>query len=477
LNPAINRIFVFFFAALFLTTLGFAAYLQEVRIIAIPFALLGALMLIQWPEYLFYLLMFSIPWSMEFNFTPSLGTDLPDEPLMLLSSLAILIYFIYRRKTLRWQRPHWLVVLLLIQLLWTAITVVVSTDIILSTKYLLAKGWYLLAFVGLPLALFHDEKIFRRSVLLLLFSMLGFMAVTMVRHWQYNWTFEKINDALAPFYRNHVNYSALLVFMVPLQIAVTRLATSKIIRVLMILLLMTTLVALYFSYSRGAWLALITGIITYWLLRRRLLLFGFFAFISLAIGTVIWLKTNERYIKFSNDYKSTIFHSDFSEHLVATYQLKDMSNAERVYRWVAGVRMLPDSWKTGFGPSTFYHQYKSYAIPAFKTYVSNNPEQSTVHNYFLLLFIEQGMIGFFLFVALLAFLFLYAQRVYHRTQDKFWRVVVAAVASILVMECTVNFLSDMIETDKVGSIFYLCLATLIIADEKTRRRFRSSREH
>jgi hypothetical protein len=32
------------------------------------------------------------------------------------------------------------------------------------------------------------------------------------------------------------------------------------------------------------------------------------------------------------------------------------------------------------------------------------------------------------------------------------------------MECVINFLSDLIETDKVGSIFYLCIAVLVIAD-------------
>ena len=43
----------------------------------------------------------------------------------------------------------------------------------------------------------------------------------------------------------------------------------------------------------------------------------------------------------------------------------------------------------------------------------------------------------------------------------------AAMAAILTMVITVNFLSDLIETDKVGSIFYLCIATIIIADLQT----------
>jgi O-antigen ligase len=38
----------------------------------------------------------------------------------------------------------------------------------------------------------------------------------------------------------------------------------------------------------------------------------------------------------------------------------------------------------------------------------------------------------------------------------------------LVMICTVNFLSDLIETDKIGSVFYICLASLVVADIKTK---------
>jgi hypothetical protein len=43
------------------------------------------------------------------------------------------------------------------------------------------------------------------------------------------------------------------------------------------------------------------------------------------------------------------------------------------------------------------------------------------------------------------------------------------------MQCTVNFLSDLIETDKVGSVFYLCLAFLVIADAKTREGMEATR--
>ena len=106
--------------------------------------------------------------------------------------------------------------------------------------------------------------------------------------------------------------------------------------------------------------------------------------------------------------------------------------------------------------------------------MSDNPEQSTVHNYFLLMMLEQGAMGLLLFLVLLGALFWYAQTIYHRTTNRFWKITSAAIAAILLMECAVNFLSDMIETDKAGPVFYLCVAVLVLADLHTRKEQRVS---
>jgi len=445
------------------------AYSQEIVFLAIPVGLLVVLFLTQHPKYLFYLLIISIPWSFEFSFTATLATDLPDEPLMLLASLCVIIFLVHGRRAIQIKSIHILSMIIILQFLWVCLTVITSTDYILSIKYLLAKSWYLLAFFVLPLILFQDIDFFKKCVLLFLCSMLVVTNIVLIKQGGNNWSFEKVNDSVRPFFRNHVNYSSLLIFMVPLLIAVIRLSVFKKVKWILYVVLAGVLFAIYFSYARGAWLALVAGLMAYWLLYKRFLVFGFIFFVVLIVIGVLWVKSDDRFIKFSNDYKSTIYHTNFEEHIVATYQLKDLSNAERIYRWIAGVRMVKDKWETGFGPSTFYSQYKSYTLPAFKTYVSNNPEKSTVHNYFLLILIEQGIIGCLLFIILITALFYYAQKIYFRTNEKFWKVVSATIASILVMQCVINFLSDMIETDKVGSVFYLCLAVLIIADIKTRR--------
>jgi O-antigen ligase len=441
---------------------GAAAYWQQPLLLLLLPALLGGLLLVQHPTLLFYALMATIPWSVEFSFSDTLATDLPDEPLMLLAAGAALLVMVARRR--QWRMAlHPLLLLLALQLLWTGAAVLTSGMPLLSWKYALAKGWYVLAFVVLPCWLFRKQEVMVKGARILVASMGVFTLYALVRHGLEGWRFDSINRALEPFYRNHVNYSSLLVLMVPLQLALLRFARGRK-RSLLRMLLVLTLAALILSYARGAWVALLAGGAAWWLLRRKLLVAAFIAGWLLLLSALYWLQHNDRYVAFSHDYNTTVFHTDFSEHLVATYQLRDVSTAERYYRWIAGLRMVPDGEPTGFGPSTFYHYYRSYTVPAFKTWVSRNEERSTVHNYFLLLAIEQGITGCLLFLLLLGALFWQAQRSYHRSPDPFRRTVAAAVAAMLAMITVVNLLSDLIETDKVGPLFYLCLVALVVID-------------
>jgi O-antigen ligase len=125
--------------------------------------------------------------------------------------------------------------------------------------------------------------------------------------------------------------------------------------------------------------------------------------------------------------------------------------------------MVKENWVTGSGPNSFYPLYKSYTVNEFTTYVSNNPEKSTVHNYFLLLLTEQGVPGMLLFAALYITMLLTAQGLYLRSRDVFVKGLMLLVGALLAMIGVLIFLSDLIETDKIGSVFYICAGLLVAA--------------
>jgi O-antigen ligase len=128
--------------------------------------------------------------------------------------------------------------------------------------------------------------------------------------------------------------------------------------------------------------------------------------------------------------------------------------------------MIDEKPFIGFGPNSFYSQYQPYTVSAFKTWVSNNPEHSTVHNYFLLIAIEQGMIGLLLFLILFIYMLLEVQNLYHQFQTERYRSISLVVGIVLVMIGVINCGSDMIETDKIGSVFWLCGGALIALKKK-----------
>jgi O-antigen ligase len=222
------------------------------------------------------------------------------------------------------------------------------------------------------------------------------------------------------------------------------------------------LAALFLSYSRGAWMALILGGITVLAMRFKILHWLAGLIFILLTASILFLGNGNRYLNYRPDFERTIYHQEFMDHLKATYRLTDLSTAERFHRWIGGVRMTEGHLLHGYGPNSFFYEYKPYTVTAFQTYVSINEEQSTVHNYFLLLLIEQGVPGLLLFCLLLCLLFYDVQKWYHSASEKTDRILAAVVASILGMIVSLNMLSDLVETDKIGGLFFICVGILCI---------------
>jgi len=457
-----------FLAGLFIVLAGIAVFTEQYFLATIPFAILLFYAGWQNRNIIFFALLFTLPLSFEYSFSSGVGTDIPDEFLMLFVSGLFILYCVYSPGAIvKNILQHPLSVFLVISLIWTLITVLFSTHPLVSIKFLLAKSWYAGAFIVAPLIVFREKKLISMAAATIAGSMFIVAMIALIRHNNDGFRFANINEAVYPFFRNHVNYSAMLVCTTPILFAFFTRVKKRNLRILTGFAIIIVLIAMAFSYSRGAWVALLAGVCAYWLIKKRLLFCAFIAAIIFLLVSVFWLKNNDRYLRYSNDFKTTIFHKNFAEHLVATYKLKDVSTAERFYRWVAGVRMIKDNWLTGYGPNTFYNNYKEYTVPAFKTWVSDNKDHSTVHNYFLLIAIEQGIPGLFFFIVLLGALLYYAQHLYHRVKDIFYKSAAIAVGVIVTMIIVVNFLSDLIETDKIGSLFFLCIATLIVTDINT----------
>jgi O-antigen ligase len=465
---------IFLPSLVFLVSGVLGIVLQQPLFLLVPFAWILMPIVVEFSvtrsEQLFWLLCIVLPLSTELNITPQLGLDFPDEILLMILTGLALVKMIHQ--------PGWfpaslgkssLFMLLIVYMCWILVTCFYSVEPVLSIKYLLAKTWYIIPFVVLPQIILTSQSRIQKMAVCMIIPMVFVVLQTLIRHSFYLFSFEYVQKTLAPFFRNHVNYSSMLVCLLPVAWCVWKLTPADHTKKKWLTAgLLIGLTGLFFAYSRGAWVALLLGIAAVWVIqKKRMKQLIVLAILGMLISTA-WLITDKNYMRFTPDHDHTIFHTDFSKHMLATVEMKDVSTAERFYRWVAGARMLAEKPVTGFGPNSFYPHYRLYTVNRFETWVSDNKEHSTVHNYFLLTALEQGVIGLILFCALYFGMLLHTQRLYHQLQSRFYSMVALTTAIVLVMIGVINFMSDMIETDKIGSLFWLCLGMIILLETRAR---------
>jgi len=372
--------------------------------------------------------------------------------------------------------PEWwwrdsLVLIVVLQFLWTIVAVSFSEMPFFSFKFLLVKTWLLVCFFIFPIWIFRKKKDFVNGFLILLVPMLITIIVILIHHSMFSFRFDRIQRAITQLYYNHVDYSTVISMFFPLLVVTCWPLIRKrniFIKSALIITILLFIAGIGFAYARAAVVAVVFGLVVGVAIRMKLANLVMPGFYAVIILLMCYMVPNNKYISFRPDFEHTYMRKDFMDHVIATFRGTDMSSMERLYRWIAAVRMSKERPLTGVGPRAFYYFYKPYAVTSFRTYVSRNTEQSTTHNYFLYMLVEQGWPAMILYAIFMVAVFHKAQRIYHRFKDKFYRCVTMGLAMTIAVGFINNFFSELIETHKVAALFYIPLAMLIILDKKSR---------
>lgn len=458
-----NKIWGFYLWSFFSVCCFLAAfYFEQKLLFVIPAVVVFTLIAIQNYRFIYFFLLALIPLSIEFDVTSSLATDLPTEPLMV-SLLGIVCLLVAKNiKNIRLDYlKNSIGLFLLLHLVWIGISAIFSTVPIFSLKFILAKGWYIAAFFIMTLIIVRSEADVKKIFWTIYISLTFTIVVALVRHALTGFAFDAINPVLRPFYRNHVNYAAIVSVFFPFVLMARKWYPKYSVQYnLLVLSALIYIVAVYFSYTRACYIALAVMLPAYFIFR--------FNWTKIAvIASLIALVFVGRYIVHENHYlfytptTNTVSQHEFGDLVDATFKAEDVSSMERIYRWVAAVHMINERPMVGFGPNSFVENYKNYTVFVFETWISENEERSGVHNYFLMTAVEQGLIGLIVFVALLIAFFVKGSTWYQRVNQEQRTILMAVLLSMLAL--TVNLLfSDMIEVDKTGSFFFINLALLLI---------------
>jgi hypothetical protein len=414
-----------------------------------------------------YLLIWAmIPFSTEIYFANGLGTDFPSEPLILLVATLGFLYLLHKARRLNYLVLfHPVTLLLFLHLIWIFMCTLQSDNIIVSLKFTLAKSWYIFVFYILGIYFIRSTKDFTVWIRWFLIPLLITIVIISIRHSFLDFSFKDVNEVVGPFYRNHVNYACVTAVFFPFLWFSRKIVTiKKKFPFWWLAAIALCLFAIQFAYTRAAYVSLLIGAITYFIIRFKLVKYALVAAGLSAVLIISVMAYQNKYIDYAPDYSKTIVHDQFGNLIEATYNLEDISTMERIHRWIAGLYMIKEKPVFGYGPGNFYNFYHSYTDQNFLTYVSDNPDRSGIHNYYLMTAVEQGLPGLLIFVFLCCYTLLFGEKLYHDIRNPERKAMAMAALLSFIVILSILILNDMVETDKIGSFFFFVLALLVGLD-------------
>lgn len=451
---------------------------QEAPVLSLlPLGLLAFLVLIFKPIYTNYLLLISLPLALDVPLPSGLNTDFPSEQfLWILTPITVILVMRRFNYDIYQFIKHPLSVILLVSIVWLLITSIFSEIPVRSLKFFLAKLWYIIPFFYFyGIFAYKSDSSWRTHLWLVLIPLTLVTFQTIMKHWLlYAWDFHDINFAVLPYFHNHVDYAAQIALVLPTLFFLRRWYPKHTVKRLIINVSMAILLfGMLTAYTRAAYLAFAMACGYYLVVHYKITkLVLVVAFIGTSIG-FFYLIHNKKYL----DYRpslDTVIHTDFNSLVSATTELKDASTMERYHRWIGAIRSLPEHPIMGYGPNNFYNFYRRFTVTSFTTYISDNFDQSGVHCYFIMTAMEQGLVGLLILLIFTAAIFIHAQRIWHETTDPRRKDVVMSAIMMLVVNYAFNLMNDFIESDELGSFYFISIAMLVACDLKNKKELKLS---
>jgi O-antigen ligase len=238
-------------------------YLEKYWMGVIPLAILSLFIISYHIRFLFWVLIFSIACSITFDFNKRLSTDFPTEFISIgLTAIFWILWLVYRPKNLNFLWNHKLTWGLVILWIWSVIASLQAVYFVISLKYILAKIWYITSFFILTFYMVRGFRDIKKLFWMLYIPIILTAIYSFVRTVLGNFSFEFTNQYSLPFYDNHVIYATTMTLILPLVYIARRwYAKGSLPRVLLSVSIPFLLVAIYFSYTRACYLAIVGGLV------------------------------------------------------------------------------------------------------------------------------------------------------------------------------------------------------------------------
>ncbi len=378
-----------------------------------------------------------------------LAVSLPTEPLMFGVLLIFLAKILFEHQYDRKIAVHPISYLIYLSLFWMFITSLTSQLPIVSIKHLLSRLWFVVPFYFVAALMFKDKKNIHRFLWLYMIALSFIIFYTLSVHSTYGFDENAGHWVMSPFYNDHTAYGAAIAIFYPviiMYIFYPRFVLWK--RMISVFLFVVYTVAIFFSYSRAAWISVIVAFIVFILVMLKIKFRWFLLGLTVFLGIFFGFQQQILNRLERNKQDSS---ANFVEHIRSITNISsDASNLERINRWQSAIRLYQERPFVGWGPGTYQFVYAPFQRANEKTVISTNlGDKGNAHSEYLGPLSEEGLPGMLLVIFLVGLIIYTGLMVYRKGNIEVKFLSLAATLG-LVTYYTHGLLNDFLNTDKLS---------------------------
>lgn len=438
-----------------------------------PLGLLAIYYAFFYSKLTFLALAFFVPISVNIEeWANGVGLFLPTEPILFGLMLLILLQQLSAQKTKFIAWNHLIIISISSFILWIFFTSISSSHPLVSYKFLLAKLWYIIPIFFYGTQLFQEIKNIKIFIWLFVIGMMIAMLYTLISHASYGFAEKEGHWVMFPFFKDHTIYGALVAFVVPL---VFSLYFSKkhnaLVQLLLLFMIGINLIALFFSYTRAAWLSVFAAVGVLFLIKFKIR-FKYILISTLSLGLILFVSWDQIQMSLAKN-KSEHTTEDFGKRLESAANVTtDASNLERINRWNCAIDMFKERPFLGFGPGTYAFEYARFQEPENLTIISTNfGDMGNAHSEYLSTLAEMGVFGLLTFLFFVAALFYKGITLYIKwdANDTETRTLLLGMIMALTTYFVHGFLNNYLDTDKAAFPIFGFAAAFIALEYRLKK--------
>lgn len=403
------------------------------------------------------------------------GLSLPTEPMYIFLFALLVLHWVKEKPFSLHLLRHPVILSVTLYLVWLWLSTLFSSMPLVSTKFALARTWYIVLFFYIGIHVFSNYQ--RVHFFIKAFTAFTMIMViyTLIMHAQYGFSRSASYGISWPFFPDHGMYAAamaygfftLLIYTLYVRQFNFPLAISPVLFLIFAVLVFGIVV----SFTRATWLSLIVASGA-WLFTRLKIPFYWILLGIAGLSVVAVLKQDD--IQYALEANKQGSSDELEGHVKSVSNITtDPSNLERINRWKCATRMVQARPIFGFGPGTYVFQYAPFQKSSELTLISTHAgDLGDAHSEYFSALSEMGVPGAFLWLAVVLTTLSTAFRILYASDNLRVKLTTYIVFLGLVAYHAHAVLNNYSQYDKLAVPLWAFTAILVAFDLKTQKQIK-----